>query len=133
MSHDPVKFNKDLSCRMSLSLMSYVKIKKWPCRPVDFRGKGSSKYSMVATDAPPRGRSDKVSVVRGAYVITYHPPPPPPTHTHFPNMKSPWGFQLIKARDQIRDRFIRTHPYDPVRFMGWAIVYVGGWVGGGGD
>ena len=25
---------------MSLSPMSHVKFKKWPCRPVDFRGQG---------------------------------------------------------------------------------------------
>ena len=47
MSH--VEFEKRLcpmslhfypSCRMSLSLMSYVEFKICPCHPVDFRGQG---------------------------------------------------------------------------------------------
>ena len=29
-------------CRMSVSSMSHVEFKKWPCRPVEFRGLGPS-------------------------------------------------------------------------------------------
>ena len=37
MSHVTIIFSPS---RMSLSPMSHVVFKKWPCRPVDFRGPG---------------------------------------------------------------------------------------------
>ena len=43
MPHVTVIFS---SCRMSLSPMSHVELKKWPCRPVDFRGQG---HKLVTT------------------------------------------------------------------------------------
>ena len=36
-------------CRMSIGSMSHVEFKKWPCRPVEFKGQGPV-HSVGALD-----------------------------------------------------------------------------------
>ena len=63
---------------MSISSMSHVEIKKWPCRPVDFRGLGPSKW--VYTNKQKQFPFRVVPAFTRCYKPV-NPLPPPPAHS----------------------------------------------------